>query len=229
MHDIIESILRTFVSFCLLMIMANKLGKTVNSTSTYYNFVFYITIGSVAANLAFNLHIKSLPMIASFLSFTFITLGLAHIATKSRHIRRWISGQPAVIIQNGKIVEENMKKLNMTLDMLQQLLREKDIFDIKEVEYVVLENSGKISVLKKEAYRNPTKQELGMFSAMKNKVPLELIINGEFVHANLQSAYPSKEWLLYEVKKRNLIIKDIQYAVLSSADFLFIQCFKDEL
>ena len=56
---------------------------------------------------------------------------------KSRKARTWLSGKPTVVIENGKILEQNLKKLRLTLDTLNQELREKDIFDIEEVEFAV--------------------------------------------------------------------------------------------
>ncbi|MFX3623843.1 MAG: DUF421 domain-containing protein [Ectobacillus sp.] len=64
------------------------------------------------------------------------------ISLKSRHIRMWISGQPTVIIENGKLLDANMKKIRYTLDDLNQHLREQGIFDLFEVEHALLEHRG---------------------------------------------------------------------------------------
>lgn len=62
----------------------------------------------------------------------------------------WVEGTPTVLIESGKILEDNLKKNNLTMDSLNQLLRQKDIFDLNEVEHVLLEINGKISVMKKK-------------------------------------------------------------------------------
>ncbi|WP_416828027.1 DUF421 domain-containing protein [Ectobacillus polymachus] len=221
MNGVIESILRSSLSFLFLLLMANKLGKVVNTKGSYYNFVFYITIGSVAANLGFNINLKFWQILASFLAFTCIAYFLAYMSANNRFIRKWISGKPMIIIEDGNIVEANMKKLNFSIDMLQQFLREKDVFHMNEVEYAILENNGTLSILKKEAYRSPTKQDFDMLTN-KHALPLELIINGEFIYKNLQSAVHNKDWLLQKLTERKLSLKDVQYAVLSSAGLLFI-------
>src|SRR5690554_6208083 len=73
---------------------------------------------------------------------------ILHVALKSRKLRKWISGAPTVLIEAGKVLEENMKKNKYTLDSLNEMLREKDIFDIEEVDYALLESNGKLSVMK---------------------------------------------------------------------------------
>lgn len=69
---------------------------------------------------------------------------------RSRKIRKWFAGKPTVVIENGKILEQNLRKIQFTLDTLSQELREKDIFDIEEVQYAILELNGKLSVLKSQ-------------------------------------------------------------------------------
>lgn len=71
------------------------------------------------------------------------------IAVRNSRFRKWISGEPTTLIQNGQILEDSMKKMGYSLDSLKQALRSKDIFHLDEVECAILEINGSLSVLKK--------------------------------------------------------------------------------
>ena len=154
LHDILLSILRTGISFFILMIIALWIGKQVNSKNNYYNFALSMTIGSFIANMGFDIKLSFIPMLSALFSLVFIYFIFSVISSKSRRFRMWISGKPTVIIEKGKILDANMKKIRYTLDDLNQQLREQGIFDVFEVEYALLEVSGKLSVLKKKKYQN---------------------------------------------------------------------------
>ena len=79
-------------------------------------------------------------------------------------MRNWISGSPTVLIEGGKILEDNMRKVRYTLDSLDQALREKGIFNIEEVDYAVLEDNGEVSVLRKDEYQYVTKKDMKLSS-----------------------------------------------------------------
>jgi uncharacterized membrane protein YcaP (DUF421 family) len=177
MHEDIDILIRTITSLVLLLLIARILGKQTISNMTFHDFVTGITLGAIAANFAFNVNIKSWHFILSFIGITITSYLLSVIAMKSRNMRKWISGSPTVIIEGGKILEGNMKRVRYTIDSLNQSLREKDIFNIEEVDYAVLEDNGKLSVLKKEQYRSLTKKDLNI----KSKTiffPVELIMDG---------------------------------------------------
>lgn len=223
------SVFRTIFSLFILMIVSLWVGKQVNSRTNYYNFALSITMGSFIANMGFDTNLKFIPMMAAFLTLIFSYFLLSLISTNSRRIRMWLSGQPTVIIENGKILDTNMKKIRYTLDDLNQQLRELGIFDVFEVEYALIEVSGKLSVMKKTKYQNVTKQDFNPYNlSQKVNLPIEIIMDGVAVEKNFNSHY-SSHWLDQELKLRKLHIKAIQYAVISSNGSLFIDLFEDEL
>jgi uncharacterized membrane protein YcaP (DUF421 family) len=229
LDHVLISILRTSVSFFILMFITLWMGKQLNANHNYYNFALSVTIGSFIANMGFDYKLKFIPMLAALLALIFIYFVFSLISSHSRGFRTWLSGQPTVIIENGKILDANMKKIRYTLDDLNQQLREQGIFDIFEVQYALLEVSGKLSTLKKSKYQNITKKDFSPnnFDQEVN-LPIELIMDGVTVEKNFSSHY-SKLWLDQELRVRNLKIKDIQYAVISSNGSLFIDLYNDHL
>ncbi|MGP7816589.1 DUF421 domain-containing protein [Niallia sp. 01092] len=137
------------------------------SQMTYHDFIAAITLGSIAANMAFNIQIKFWSITTCIIVFSFITLLATLLTLKNRDARKSISGDPTVIIENGKILERNLKNLKYTMDSLNQVLREKDVFNIEEVEFAIMESDGHISVLKKTPYQNVTKKDLAILALPK--------------------------------------------------------------
>ena len=122
-----------------------------------------------------------------------------------------------------------MKKIKYTLDDLNQQLREQGIFDVAEVDYAVLEVSGKLSVLKKESYQPFIKRDVFPTNTQSNPIlPIELIMDGVAIEKNFNETF-SKNWLDQQLKQRKLQIKEVQYAVISSNGSLFMDLFADGL
>ncbi|MDQ0272315.1 DUF421 domain-containing protein [Cytobacillus purgationiresistens] len=228
MNDILEILIRTICAVVLIMIITRMLGKQTIAQMTYHGFVAAITLGSITANLAFNLSLKSWLLAFSLITFSGVLYMLTLAALKSRNARNWISGKPTVVVENGKILEQNLKKLKLTLDTLTQELREKDIFDIEEVEYAVFELNGRISVLRKPEYLPVIRRDLGI-SSNKIAFPIELIMDGKIIVKNLKQNQLTKEWLDEELTKRGLSLEQVFYAVKSTTGNLFLDLYKDNI
>lgn len=227
MEQIIEIIVRSALAFLLMMIVTRTLGKATISQMTYHDFVAAITLGALTANIAFNVKMSIWPLIVSLATFSGIAYILLVLVLKNRKMRKWISGQPAILIQDGKILEHNMQRLKFTLDSLNQELREKNIFNIEEVEYAVLELNGKVSALLKQEYLPVTRKDLKLQPNVKQSFPLELIMDGEIVEDNLSSIRMKREWLIAEIKRRGLSLQEVNYAVKSSNGQLYFDCYQD--
>lgn len=160
MEHVWISVLRTVVSFFILMIVSLWMGRRVNSKNNHYNFAIAVIIGSFIANMGFDYDLRFIPMLAAFISLIAFYFLLSIISTKSRRFRLWLSGKPTVVIENGKLLDQNMKKIMYTIDDLNQQLREHGIFNIFEVEYALVEVSGKLSVLKKKTIKMSFKKIL---------------------------------------------------------------------
>lgn len=225
-----EILMRTVLSVGLLLLIPRILGKQTLSNMTSNDFVISITLGSLAANLAFNVSLKSTYLVLSIVVITATSFLLSFIALKSRRLRSWISGSPTVLIEEGKIMEANMRKIRYTMDSLDQALRKKDIFNIEEVDYAVLEDNGQVSVLKKEAYQFVTKQDLGL--ALKPQAfPVELIMDGKLVEDNLKQNGLTREWLEKELdkKQKGKTLADVFYAVKGTQQQLVFDFYEDGL
>ncbi|MFJ7726860.1 DUF421 domain-containing protein [Neobacillus sp. NPDC097160] len=229
MEEVTYTILRTIISILILMVCSLWFGKQINAHINLYNFALSITIGSFIANMGFDIKLNFFPMLSAFLTLILIFFLFSLLSAKNRVFRKWLSGRPTVIIEKGKILDKNMKKIRYTLDDLNQQLRELGIFDIVEVEFAILEVSGKLSVMKKTKYQHTLKQDL--YPAMQNQdvtIPKELIMNGKMIEKNFNAQY-SNSWLVNQLNLRKLELEDVQYAVITSKGHLFIDVYHDQL
>lgn len=229
MSELMEVFWRTLLAFGLFIVIARLLGKQTLSYLTLNHFIAAATLGSITANLAFNLNIKTghavLAMVTFFLTSIFILL----LTVKSRKARRWISGEPTVLIEDGSILEKNMWKTKFTIDNLNQLLREKGVFDIDEVQYAVLETNGSISIQKKPQFRAVTQQDMPFASRKDSHFPVELIMERQILSENLSQNGLSLDWLNQKLNEKDLKLSDIYYGVRGTNGLLYFDCYHDNI
>ncbi|MEC1242344.1 DUF421 domain-containing protein, partial [Bacillus paralicheniformis] len=137
-------------------------------------------------------------MILAFFIFVFVILLTAYLSLWNQKSRTFFAGDPTVVIQNGKILEYNMRKMRYTIDYLNQQLREKDVFKMEEVLYAIVETNGTLTVLKKPQYRSVTKKDLWLPTIPEKKPPIELIMDGKVREENLKDNQLTYEWLMVE-------------------------------
>lgn len=227
MEEISNSIIRTIISYLLLMILTLFWGKQINSHKNHFNFALSITMGSYIANMGFDMNLKFVQMLFSFGTLVVLYFLFSLMSFSSRVLRKWFSGKPIVLIENGKILDENFNKSRFTLDDLSQQLREKEVFDISEVEYALLEVSGNISILKKEQFRKVIKKDLSMnLNNQPSSLPIELIMGGKVIKENLSNFY-NDEWIWKECQKRFITPNDVFYAVVGTNGQVYFDLYKD--
>lgn len=229
MPEHIEVILRSITSFGLLLIGARILGKQTISQMTIFDFVATISMGAISANLAFNTSIKVHHTIIAFSIYVAVIFLIAIVSLKNRKARKFLAGDPTIVIQNGKVLEKNMNKMRYTIDYLNQQLREKDVFNIEEVLFAIIETNGSLTVLKKPQYRNITRQDLMVPVVPEHRLPIELIMDGKIIKENLEQNHLSHSWLQTELRKRNLTTNDVLYAVLAANGNMYFDTFKDHI
>lgn len=227
MSESVEIIFRTLTSFILLWVFVHLLGKQTIAQRSYHLYIASITMGTIAGNLAFNIKIKFLYFIIAIIIMGTIVYMLNRLTIRNPRFGKWIAGEPATLIQKGQILEESMELMGYSLESLKQALRGKDIFNIEEVEYAILETNGSLSVLKKEQYQNAAKQDLPLLPSA-GSIPIELVHDGKILYENLSKHTYDYESLMAELKKRNLAVFDISYAVLGTKGNLYIDLIKDQ-
>jgi len=218
---------RVFASYIVLLIMTRLMGKKQPSQLTFFNYVTGITIGSMAASLVTDNNLQFLQGIYSIILWSLLTILMEYLTLKSIKIRYWTDGRPTVLIKNGEIIKSAMKETKYNIDELNMMLRKSNIFDMKEIDYAILENNGQLTILKKVEYQNYTKQDSKIsFTANKN-LPTQVINEGKINNDTLNEFNLDEKWLYREMKKKGYNnINDIFYAEIDSNGQLFIMPLK---
>lgn len=197
------------------------MGKREIGQLSPFDFVVTIMIAELAA---IPMEMSGVPLWHSVLPLLF--LGILEIivsyATLVSHtLRGIICGHPQVIIKNGVLLRNEMKKARYNLDELFAQIREKGVTDIESVEFAILETSGKLNVLLKSQHRPVTPADLGIPTSYEG-LPIVLIMDGNVIKKNLKDANLDEKWLHEELKKRDLTAKNVLLATLSTDGRLFV-------
>lgn len=212
MKEYIDAIRTTIIIFGMLVILTRIVGRKLLAQITFFDFVTGVTIGTIAGAYVVN-EVKGTAVLISPVILVLCTLGLGYLTIKNLKARKLFRGEPIVIIQNGKILEENMFKARYTLDDLEMQLRENNVFNINEVEFAVLEANGKLSVLKKTPYNPVTPKDLNLDTNYKG-LATEIIKDGEVLEQNLKQNNLDFNWLYQQLYQQD--INDISKVMLAS-------------
>lgn len=220
---------RGVISFFTLLIFTRILGKQQISQLTFFDYILGITIGSTASSLTTDLTSRAWPHWVGLLTWTAAVLLLQVITIKWRKASKFIDGEPTIVIQEGKIMEETMKKMQYRMDDLYEQLRQKEVFDVMEVKLAILEKDGQVSVLKKPEFCQVTIQDLNLPTRDKG-MATELIYSGIVIEENLKQMNHDRKWLCDELKKHNINApSEVFFLTVNSDGTLYIDKYADHL
>ncbi|RLL43670.1 DUF421 domain-containing protein [Oceanobacillus piezotolerans] len=229
MPELVLILIRSISAFILLLIMTRIMGKKQLSQLTFFDYCVGITIGSIAATMSVDQNVKIANGLVSLTIWGLFPITLAFIGLKSRGFLRLTDGRPAIIIKDGEIFEETMKKNQLAINELMLLLREKGIFKVADVEMAIMETNGELSVMKKTELDPITPKLLGM-SIEKEHAPTVLIMDGEILTTNLSALGYSKEWLEGEIFKQGATsIEDVFLAQVDSKGELYVDLYHERM
>jgi uncharacterized membrane protein YcaP (DUF421 family) len=229
MNEAAVVIVRGIIAFFTLLIFARVLGKQQISQLTFFDYILGITIGSSASSLTTDLTSRAWPHWVGLLTWTIAVLVLQVITIKWRYASKYIDGEPAIVVMDGKILEDAMKKMRYRLDDLLEQLRQKDIFDLTQVKYAILEKDGQVSVLKKPEFMNATVQDLNL-PARSNGISTEIIYNGLIIDQNLRQLNRDIRWLYDQLRQNNIKSpSEVFFMALNQDGTLYIDKYSDHV
>lgn len=215
MGDIAHTILESFVSLALLFFLARLIGKKLISQLTFFDYVVGTSIGSIAAAFAVEDTIDYARGITGLVVFASFPLLMSLLSLKSYRARKLLDGKPIILIDNGKIVRENLKKTKLTVNDLLENCHLNNAFNITEVEFAVFETSGKLSILKKSQNQALTPKDMDLPTSYIG-LCLNVIVDGKIIYDNLKLSGKNVDWIINELKKKE--ISDIKKVILAFFD-----------
>lgn len=229
MNEAAVVLVRAFIGFFSLLIFARILGKQQISQLTFFDYVLGITIGSTASTLSTDLESTAWSHWIGLLAWCFFGFLMQWITLKWRYAAKYIEGEPVIVIMDGKIMEQNLKKMRYRVDAMLEQLRSKGVFDLSEVAFAVLEPDGELSLLKKPEAEPLTAKDLNIYKT-KTGISRELIYDGEVIEDNLREINRDKEWLKNQLSKQGIQnFSDVFLATINENHQIYADTYKDHL
>lgn len=228
MPEWLEIVLRGLLFLVVLFAITKLLGKKQLSQLSFFEYVTGITIGSIGAEVVTGLERNIMHGILGLVVFAGVPFLAGMISLKSKKYRDFMEGKGVVFIKNGKIMEENLKKERYTTDELLELLRKKDVFQVADVEFAILEATGDLSVLLKKENQPLTAKDLGVKVA-PIKEPQTVIMDGKVLDEPLSTVNLSRGWLKTELDKLGVAIENVFLGQVDSSGQLTVDLFDDKL
>jgi uncharacterized membrane protein YcaP (DUF421 family) len=204
--------LRIIIGLCALFGVLKILGKTQISQITPFDFISSIVIGEIYVHGIFEENVNFLLLIYPILLWGLLIYIFELLAEKSLNLRSLFEGNPSIIIRDGQIDRNQLKRNRLNINQLLNLLRQKDIFSITEVKYAILELNGSLSVLKNSPDETPTRKDLNLPDTPVF-LPVTLISDGKILLDNLKEAGLDRPWLENQLRSQGVNkVADVFYA-----------------
>ena len=197
----ILSYFRTVVLYLILITVIRLLGKRQIGELEPSEFVVTMLVADLASIPMQDGGIPLLSGLIPILTVLGLELLLSYLSMKSLKLRRLLCGQPVLLIENGKILQNNLRRTAVTLDELTGHLRQKDVLDLSQVQYAILETGGSLSVFLYPKFR-PASAEAAGIPVGEQYLPVTLISDGKLMAENLRLSGKDRPWLERELKRR---------------------------
>ncbi|WP_078552663.1 DUF421 domain-containing protein [Bacillus alkalicellulosilyticus] len=208
-------VLRTIFIYFIILFVLRFMGKREIGQLSVLDFVVSIMIAELAVVSIENIRVPMLNTIVPIVVLSIIQIIFAFISLKSERLRKLVDGKPSVLINQGKIDEGEMRKQRYNFDDLMIQLRQNKVSKLSDVEFAILEPSGKLSVIEKNDDENTV-------------LPLPLILDGKVKEDHLKEIGQTSLWLRQELRKLGYRdVKKISYCAYQGDNTFFVDL-KDE-
>ena len=201
------SYLRAAVLYLVLILSVRMMGKRQIGQMEASEFVVTMLVANLASIPMQDAAIPLYSGLVPILVVLGLELTLSGLILRSVMIRRFFCGKPVILIDNGKILMENLRRTRVTLDELTGHLRQKDVLEIQSVQYAILETDGSLSVFPFPGERPATAKEAGI-KARKQYLPITIVEDGFLSEENLQKAGKNEDWLAGILQKNRASLGD---------------------
>lgn len=228
MPEWLQVVLRTLLAVVVLFVMTKILGKRQVSQLSLFEYITGITIGSLAAYISLDLDANWYLGIVAIGVWVGVSLGIEFLQLKSKTARDIIDSKGRVVIRDGKILEDNMKKERLSTDELMEQLRKKSAFNVADVEFAIMEPSGDINVMLKKENQPLTANHLGI-KVGREREPQAVIMDGNPMDEPLAFLGFNREWLNIELEKLGVAIENVFLGQVDSYGQLYVDLFDDKI
>lgn len=202
------SIIRTILLYVFIIMAIRLMGKRQISDMQPSELVVTMVISDIASLPMQNTSQPLLSGVIPVMILIALEITTSVIMMKSKKIRKAVCGSPVIVINDGRLLQNQMRRLRLTVDDLCAQLRQQNVFSIQDVQYCIVETNGTVSVLEKPQKRQPTADDLGIMIE-DNKIETVVISDGEIVNHSLQLCGHKTNDVFKILRKKNIKLKDV--------------------
>ncbi|KAB8130718.1 DUF421 domain-containing protein [Gracilibacillus oryzae] len=226
LEDIMLVIGRVITILPLMLIITLFMGRRAVAELPVFDFLIIITLASVVGADIADPNIKHFPTVIAIIAIGILQKSVSFLKLKNRTFGHKITLEPIIVVHEGMLIQKNIKKIGFSIDNILQMLRQKEIFDISEVETAIIEANGSISVLKNRKKRGVTLEDL-QISGQNSCISYPVIVEGK-IYTNVLDTFELDEtWLLEQIQLHNHPLQDIFFASINSLQELHICAYDD--
>ncbi len=214
-------LIRSVILYVLVIFAVRLMGKRQLGELQPSELVITILVSNIATLPIEDVNIPIIVGVTPILSLVCFEVMVSWINLRLPELRRLISGSPKIIIRNGCIEREIMRELRFSVDDLLMALRSKDIFDIGEVQYAIVETTGSVSVMKKQPLDTPTRQDMKI-AAECSEPPVLIIADGKFIPQAMESVKLSKAAVEMLLSANKMSLNDVFIMTADSSGSCYI-------
>ena len=222
----ILSYLRTVVLYLLLLAVIRLMGKRQIGQMEPSEFVVTLLVANLASIPMQDGGIPLFSGVVPILTVLGAELILSVLSMKSLRFRKLLCGKPVILIENGTILQQNLRKTRITLDELTGHLREKNVLDLRSVQYAILETNGNLSVFPFPKDRPASAREAGV-QTKKQYFPITVVSDGKLLRENLKIAKKDTRWVQRVLKEQQAQLQDTWLLTVDGADHIYF-CRKED-
>lgn len=208
--DYINVVLRTLFFYVLITVVYRFMGKREIGELSIIDLIVSILIAELAAMSIDNYKMSILLSVLPISALVVLQIGISKIALKHSSLRTLLDGKPSLIVNRGKVNFKEMLKQRYNLEDLLTQLRARQVKSLEEVDYAILETSGKLSVFLKQ------RGKCGAY-------PLAVILDGEIQKDTLKFLHKSTNWLLDTLEQEKIPLEDVFYAFYKGTKLFIIK------
>ena len=212
-------LIRTVIIYVFLISIMRLMGKRQLGELEVSELVSTIILSDIASLPICDQDIPLFYAIIPIITITFFEVSMSFLLTKAPCLKKLLSASPSILINKGKLDRRELSKNRISLDELISELRQKAVADISEVEYAIIEQNGKITVIPKAQYSPPKAADLGLLPKETGLCHI-LVSDGHIDKHGLKTMQKSPKWLQDILRKNKVKVKDVFLLTLNDNDNL---------
>ena len=213
----ILSYIRTILLYLVLIAVVRLMGKRQIGQMEASEFVVTMLVANLASIPMQDGAIPLYSGLVPIITVLGVELVLSALSMKSVRLRKILCGKPVILVENGNILQKNLRKTRITLDELTGHLREKDVLDLQAVQYAILETNGNLSVFPYPKEKPASAKEAGV-QVKKQFLPITVISDGELIAKNLAKANKDTAWVDKVLQQRQATIEETWLLTVDASD-----------